>query len=710
MDGAEIFYIIKKPLLLTILGLIGIVILIPIITYVFFASDLKDKESIMNRNNGGITLLDRHGNEFFTFFAPKQKAFIPLSDIPQHMQEAVISSEDKEFYQHNGFSLKGIGRAILADIRHEEFVYGGSTITQQLVKNALLSQEKTIYRKYQELVLSYELERRFSKKDILEMYLNSVYFGEGAFGVENASEIYFGKHAKELTLGESALLVGLLPAPSALSPISNGPERAKLQQHIILDGMHKDGKITDREQTLAENQELSYQPKAEKKDNVIAPHFALFVKDWLSKKYGEEYITRSGFKVTTTLDLDWQRYAQQAVRNQLTYLQYNKVSNAAAVALNPKTGEILTYVGSYDWADDKFGKVDMVQSPRQPGSSFKPIVYETAFENRLITPATILQDELTTFDNNYTPLDFDKRFRGNVTVRRALANSLNIPAVEVMQKVGIDKVLAVAPQIGITTLKSSSDYGLSLVLGSGEVPLLQMTGAYATFANAGVYIEPTTILEIKDKNNNVIYTNNPQLRQVLDPNAAFLISSILSDNNARAEEFGNALTIRRPAAVKTGTSEEFRNALTIGYTPSLAVGVWLGNNDNTPMDNIAGALGPAPIWRNLMERFLANTPVEQFQAPSGINAVLICPDKGLKIREGSGAGFQEYFLSGTQPSDYCTDPTNPPTSTPTPTNTPTPTLTYTPTPTFPPTSTPLPTPTDIPTQPIISIPPIKNNL
>lgn len=569
-------------------------------------------------------------------------------------------------------------------------------------------------RKYQELVLAAELNRRFSKQDILEMYLNSVYFGEGAFGIENAAEAYFGIHAKELDLAQSTLLIGVLPAPSAYSPLSNPPDKAIQRQHIVLSEMVQDGYITQDQADHAEGEQLDYNPNKSQTANVLAPHFALYVRKQLIKQYGEERVIRDGFRVTTTLDRNLQQFAEGSVKTQVTRLKYNHASNGAAVALDPKNGQILAMVGSYDWNDPDFGQTNMAITPRQPGSSFKPIIYSRALDDKLITPATILQDVKTTFDGGYTPHDYDNRFRGDVTVRRALANSLNIPAVEVMQKVGVANGLDQAQKMGIDTLDPSHNYGLSLVLGSGEIPLLEMTDAYAVFADKGIYHKTTGVISIKDKYGNTVQapTNffsflqylNPfswlnlsgstDAKQVLSEEAAFLISSILSDNTARAEEFDGALTIPRPAAVKTGTTEDFRDALTIGYTPSLVVGVWVGNNDNTPMDNIAGSLGAAPIWRNMMEYYLEGKPIEQFQHPTFIVSETICP--------GSAAGYlhtyTEYFIAGTQ-TDSCGQPTSFPTFTPAPTQQPTPTNKLnqpTTTPAPPPTNTPIsqqPTPT-----------------
>lgn len=643
----------------------------------------------MNGQNAGLILLDSDGQEFFSFDS-KNISFVPLSDIPSSMQQAVIAAEDKNFYTNPGFSISGMLRALTVDIESGTFKEGGSTITQQLVKNALLSPQKSFLRKYQEIVFSYLITKKYTKQDILEMYLNSAYFGEGAFGVENAAERYFGVHAQDLTLAQSALLISLLPAPSARSPLSNDPSIAKKNQEEVLSEMQQDGSITAAQANQAKAEALTYNPQ-QPANNVLAPHFAFMVRDMLFQKYGEENVIRSGLKVKTTLNRSWQEYAEAVVKNQVARLAGDGVTNGAVVVMDPKTGQIKAYVGSHDWNDPTNGKVDMALSPRQPGSSFKPIIYSAAFSEHLITPATILQDVPTTFGGNYSPHDYDYKYRGPVTVRRALANSLNIPAVEVMEQVGVPQGVAQAQTLGITTLKDPSNYGLSFVLGAANVPLLELTNAYATFADQGTYHKPTAILEVRDKYNNIIESYQEDSQQLIDPGTAFLISSILSDNKARAEEFGNALTISRPAAVKTGTTENFRDALTLGYTPSLTVGVWVGNNDNAPMDNIAGSLGAAPIWRSLMEHYLAGTSIEHFTQPSDVVQATVCPYAFTGSPSASlSASYQEYFLAGTEPT-YSTcnalpqpspSPTNPfyENQFPTPTPFPTPTIPDTPTP------------------------------
>lgn len=675
----------KRQLFYALILIIAFLALVPPATYLYFAKDLKDKQSIMSRNDTGLTLLTRDDEEFFTFYAPKKISYVPFSDIPQVMQEATIASEDKDFYEHPGFSVRGIARAFMTNLFAGKIVEGGSTITQELAKNAFLSANRNYLRKYQEVVLAAELNRRFSKQDILEVYLNSVYFGEGAFGIENAAQAYFGISANQLSLSQAALLVGLLPAPSAYSPLSNDPQIALNRRAIVLGEMVEEGYITQVQADTAAAEPLEFNPSQTSDGlNELAPHFAIYVRNELIKQYGEERIIREGFKVTTTLNKQWQETAERVVNNQVLRLRGNNAGNAAAVAIDPKTGEIQSMVGSYDWNNEEYGKTNMALSPRQPGSSFKPLIYAAALESKLITPATILQDNETTFPGGYKPKNYDKRYRGDVTVRRALANSLNIPAVTVMEEVGVSNGLSTAKKFGITSLKGESDYGLSLVLGSGEVKLLELTNAYAVFANQGTYHTPKYALKIVNKyGQNVdekqksfwdifnplrLFQADPDAKKVIDPAAAFLISSILSDNRARSEVFGGSLTLTRPAAVKTGTTDEYRDALTVGYTPSLVVGVWVGNNDNTAMDNIAGSMGAAPIWRSLMETFLSGEPVEQFTQPAFVVSQTTCPP--------GKASYTEFFLSGTE--EYgCAKPTVTRIPSPTPLNSPTPSPTPT---------------------------------
>lgn len=634
-----------------------LLVFIAVMTTISFAGALGSKDALMNRNNTGVTLLDRNGKAFYTFDNAHSDTYVALSDIAPIAQKALISSEDKNFYSEPGFSVTGIANAIYQNLIHSGNGGGGSTITQQLVKNALLSQNRSIFRKYQELVLSIEVERRYSKNEILEMYLNSVYFGEGAFGIEDAAQTYFGKSAKDLDTAQAAMLIGLLPAPSAYSPISGDINAAQTRQKYVLGRMETDGVITKDQVQAALSEQLTYQPP-KSDDPAQAPHFALMVKQWLEDKYGQEQVARSGYKVTTTLDLSDQSLADAAVKKQVANLKYNQVTNGSTVIIDPKTGEILALVGSVDWNNTDFGKVNMATATRQPGSSFKPFVYGTGIQNRLMTAATIFSDTPQNFDG-YQPKDYDLKYRGDVTMRRALSNSLNIPAVEALNKIGLDPVIANAKAAGLTTLTETPDqYGLSLALGSASARLTEMTNAYAAFANGGTHHDMQMVLGITDKNNQKIYQEQVTSSQVWSEGTAFIISSILSDNNARAEEFGSSLTVSasRPVAVKTGTTEDYRDAWTIGYTPSLAIGVWIGNNDNSQMSAVAGASGSGPIWISLMRQLLNGTPVEKFAQPSTVVSHDVCKADGALAQTSGSNTYTEYFLTGTLPTKTCNEP------------------------------------------------------
>ena len=643
----KIFWYLSQEFALIGVSLLAILVFIPIFTYSYFAKDIATTSGIMNRNNTGLILYDRNGKEFFKFYEAKFTEHVPLSKVPNHVRQAVIVAEDKDFYSHPGFSFHSIIAAAVANIREGDLSYGGSTITQQLVKNSLLNPKKDFLRKYEEFVLAQEIERRYTKDQILEMYLNSVYFGEGAFGIESASQTYFGKSVDSLDVSEAALLAGLLTAPARLSPLSGDLKASMQRREYVLYELFDEGYISKDAFIKEQGRTLSF-AKVNNGFPYKAPHFALYVRDRLIEEYGEEEIARSGFKVYTTLDLTMQAYAQEVVREQVQALSDSNVTNGAAVVLDPKSGEVLAMVGSTDWSHPRWGKVNMALAPRQPGSSFKPIIYADAIDKRIITPATILLDKKTTFPTNYTPKNYDNRFRGPVTVRRALANSLNVPAVAVMQKVGVREGLAAAERFGISTLSEPSNYGLSLVLGSGEVPLLEMTTAYAVFANNGRLVPETVIQRIENKEGQTIFEHEASPRQVIDEDTAFLISSILADPNARREVFGNILTINRPAAVKTGTSEDYRDSLTIGYTPELVVGVWVGNNDNQPMGRIAGSTGAAPIWRSLMMSFSESNTARTFQPTDGVVTTAIC-----NRQVASGSARTEYFIAGTEPYRTC---------------------------------------------------------
>lgn len=624
----------SKPKKALVIGapILAFLIITPILTYIYYYNDIGNQERLLNRNNTGVVLMDRNGKAFFATGKAERRDQVPLNAISDDMEHALIASEDKDFYKHAGFNPLSILRTLYTNVVSRGITGGGSTITQQLAKNTLLTEQQTVLRKYQELVIAMAIEQRYSKDEILTMYLNSVFYGENSFGIEEAAKNYFNKTPAELDLAESAMLVGVLPAPSAYSPVSGDPELAKERQTTVLTRMVKNGYITEEQKTAALAEELTYAPAGAGIKNE-APHFTEMVLNQLYDKYGEEQVKRSGYQVTTTLDLTLQESANAAVESNMAYIQKNGGSNASLVAIDPKTGGILALVGSADYSNEQFGKVNMATTPRQPGSSFKPIYYADALANGKITPTTVIEDKKTDF-GGYTPLNADRKFRGNVTVRQALNWSLNIPAVKVMQKDGIDNAVVAAKKLGITTLKDSSNYGLSLALGSAEVPLTQMTNAYATFANQGTHYEQSSIASIKNKFDQTIFTQDHKSTQGISSQGSYLLSSILSDNQTRSSVFGSSLNVTgtdgrtKTVAVKTGTTDDSRDAWTIGYTPDIAVGVWVGNNDNAIMNN-GGAGMAGPIWRNMMKQAIgARTP--EFTQPSGVVKATVCTEIGTK--------------------------------------------------------------------------------
>lgn len=635
-----------------------ILVLIPLLTYAYFARDIANKERLMNRKDTGVVLVDRHGEEFYRAYGAESSdnKDISLEKMPDHVPQALIATEDREFYDHGGYSVKAMLAALYGNILQKDLKhYGGSTITQQLAKNALLSNRKTYLRKYQELSLAIAIERYYSKDEILEMYLNSVYFGEGAFGIEDAANTYFNKPAQKLTPAESSLLIGILPGPSAMSPISGDKEAAEERQETVLTSMEEAGHITSEEKTAYLNQDLQFQQPPEERDS-FAQHYANMAIDELKERYGEEKITRSGFRVATTLDISWQKQAHESVQSQIERMEYANASNGSLVAIDPRDGTIRALVGSADWENDEFGKVNMATTPRQPGSSFKPIYYVEALRQKQVTPVTIIRDEPTTFGTDYQPENFDFAYRGDVTVRDALAQSLNIPSVKVMEELGVAEAVDTAQKLGLEEVDDPDTYGLSLALGTAEVKLLNLTNAYAAFANQGTQFEPTTIQEIDNKYGETIHTHEPRGEEVMEEGASFLISSILSDDAARAPTFGGSLTIDRPAAVKTGTTEDSRDALTVGYTPNIVVGVWVGNNSNEPMEGIGGSSGAGPIWREAMQTFLADLESADFQKPESVEAVLLCRSNYLPAERPFEGTYTEHFLRGTVPSGKCEAP------------------------------------------------------
>ncbi len=598
-------------------------------TFIFFAlsRDLPNPTNFSSRIVAESTkIYDRdQKNLLFEIYGDQKRTQVDLNQISPLAIKATLAAEDKDFYKHGGFDWRGFFRAVLVDIKTVQLSQGGSTITQQLVKNSLLTNEKTLTRKIKELVFSIELERRYTKDQILNMYLNEIPYGSNLYGIEATSQALFGKKSADLTLAEAALIASLPKAPTYYSPYSTHTDDLATRAHYVLDLMATDQFITQAEADAAKKVDILAEIKP-KRENIQAPHFVLYVKDLLAQKYGDQAVERGGLIVTTTLDVNKQVAAEKAMADRRKDIQNFGASNAALVSMNPRTGQILAMVGSMDYFDKTIdGNVNVATRPRQPGSSFKPIVYTASFVKGY-TPSTILFDVDTTFKTvmgDYTPHNYNQKTHGPVTVRQALAGSLNIPAVKMIYMTGINNVLDLADKMGYTTLKDRSRFGLSLVLGGGEVTLLEHTNAFGVLANEGVYHPPVAILKVEDAKGNVLEeTKDFTGQKVIDPEITRLTTNILQDNDARSFIFGanNFLTLPdRPVAAKTGTTNDFHDAWTLGFTPSLVTGVWVGNNDNKAMKESAdGSRIAAPIWQEYMKTVLTNTPVEQFTAPQPI--------------------------------------------------------------------------------------------
>lgn len=600
---------------LSIIGAIGI--------FAYIAKDLPSPGKINKRFIAESTkIYDRTGNHLlYDIHSEEKRTIIPFGEMPESIRYAAISIEDQDFYSHSGIQFKAIFRAIFKDIINFGAAQGGSTITQQLIKNSLLSSERTFTRKAKEVILAIELEQKFSKDEILEMYLNEIPYGSNAYGVEAASQTFFGKHAKELTLDEATLLASLPKAPTYYSPFGSHPEELKARQEYTLRRMFEQGYIT--EEQFKQASEINILARVlPNKEKIEAPHFVMYVKEYLETKYGQQTVEEGGLKVYTTLDWDKQKLAEQAVREgaELNAKKYN-ASNAALVAIDPPTGQILSMVGSKDYFDKSIdGQVNVSIRNRQPGSSFKPYVYLTAFKKGY-TPETILWDVDTNFstdpDKEYAPKNYDGKNRGPVKMKEALAMSLNVPAVKTLYLAGVKDSINTAKSMGITTLNDPNRLGLSLVLGGGEVKLLDHVSAYATLATGGLYHKKSAILKITDNNGEILEEYKGTIgERVIDKKYITMLDSIMSNNSLRAPVFGNNNPLRfddRPVAAKTGTTNEWRDGWTIGYTPTLAVGVWAGNNNNTPMAQGAdGVYVAAPIWRNFVEKAIQNQAIEHF--------------------------------------------------------------------------------------------------
>lgn len=592
--------------------------------------NLPDPKLIENRRivqstkiydrTGEILLYEIHGEE--------KRTVIPFEEIPEFVKKATIAIEDANFYKHPAFDLRSIIRAILINLSKGKITQGGSTITQQLAKNAFLTSERTFSRKLKELALAFELEKKYSKDEILNLYLNQIPYGANAYGIETASQTYFRKSAKDLNLAEAALLTSLPKAPSYYSPWGIHLDELMARKNHILEKMAENKFISDEQKNQAKQFKLVFAPQT---TGIKAPHFVIAVEDYLNKKYGEELVRTGGLKVITTLNWKLQELAEKVVeegakRNEELY----QGKNAALIAQDAGTGQILAMVGSRDYFDETIeGKFNVAtQGLRQPGSAIKPFVYLTAFQKGL-TPETKLFDVETEFDTtgdpekSYKPQNFDEKFRGLVSLRESLAQSINIPSVKVLYLVGIDNFLKTIKNFGITTLTERSRYGLSLVLGGGEIKLSELINAYAILAQEGIKHKQTLILNVSDGNGKILEEYKNQNEQIMEPQYPRLINDILSDIESRKPLFANSLYLTvfndHEVALKTGTTNDYRDAWAFGYTPSLTVGVWAGNNDNQPMQKRGSSiLAAVPIWNAFMTEVLKDRPTETFNKPDPV--------------------------------------------------------------------------------------------
>ncbi len=636
---------------------------IPLIAYLWLRA-LPNPTLLAVRDIDVTTkVFDRNGALLYEIYADQNRTPLALSDIPKHVIYATIAIEDQNFYTHQGFSIRGIARATRETLFGGK-LQGGSTITQQLIKSALLTPEVSISRKIKEVVLAFWAERLYTKDQILEMYLNQVPYGGTAWGIESAAQTYFGKSAKTLTLAEAALLAGLPAAPSEYSPFGMHLNRAFARQSEVIRRMVEDRYITDSEAREARAQEIRF---ATPRVGIRAPHFVMYVKELLEARYGPRLVERGGLRIKTSLDLAMQERVEDIIAGHIARLTGLRVGNGAAIVTNPKTGEVLAMVGSRDYFDlAREGNVNVTVALRQPGSSIKVVTYAAALEKGL-TAAAILDDSPVVYPQiggpAYAPVNYDGKFHGFVPLRYALGNSYNIPAVRTIATIGVPAVIEKGRAMGITSWIDESRYGLALTLGGGEVTMLDMAAVFGTLANLGTRVDTMPIIEVTDYTGKVFERNQPKEHEgAVKPEVAWILGNILSDNNARTAAFGpNSLLVipDKTVSVKTGTSNDKRDNWTVGYTPSVVTAVWVGNNNNAPMDPYltSGVTGAAPIWHDIMAEILKDKPDEPLPRPEGVVAVPCY------------YGRPEYFVAGTQPATgQCAPiPTPKPSGSPTPT-------------------------------------------
>lgn len=617
-----------------------IFILIPFGIYIFLNS-LPNPKQLSEREIPQTTkIFDKNGNLLYQVYANENRTLVHLDLIPLNLRNATIAIEDKDFYKNPGFDINAIIRAAVANFSGKP-IQGGSTITQQLIKSTLLTPEISIERKVKEIVLAFWAEKIYTKNEILEMYFNQVPYGGTAWGIEAAAETYFGKNVKDLTLAQSAFLAGMPQAPSSYSPYGENPTLWKERQKDVLAKMRELKYITKEQELEALNETLVF---LSPQTPIYAPHFVMYVKELLIRKYGLPFVEKGGLNVTTSLDLNLQNKVQEIVKQEVDSNAFLNLTNGAALVTNPKNGDILAMVGSRDYNDPNSGNVNLTTALRQPGSSIKLVTYTAALSNGF-TAATILDDSPITYRSPgappYSPVNYDGAFHGRVPLRLAFANSFNIPAVKTLQKIGIPTMVNTAKEMGITTWNEPQNYGLSITLGAAEVKMTDMATVYGTIANLGERVELNPILKITNYQGDVVYEKQVEgKKNVVNPAVAYIVANILADNAARSFEFGANSPLNIPnhtVSVKTGTTDNKRDNWTIGFTPSFLVAVWVGNNDNSPMSqNLAsGITGAAPIWNKIMSSVLPNTSDVPLQIPENI----------VKKR---CFGKTEYFVKGNE--------------------------------------------------------------
>jgi len=651
------FNFFKVALVLMGIGILGVLCL-----FIYFGKDLPSPTKVVRRDGYSSKVYDRNGQVLYDIYDDAKRDPVNFSDIPDYLKKATVAVEDKDFYKHKGFDPLTPLRMI-KNVFYFKKVTGGSTLTQQLTRNVLLTTERTITRKIKELILAIQIEAKYSKDEILGMYLNESPYGGASWGVGPAAEQYFGKEVKELDLAECAILAGLPQLPSVYSPYSSTPKAYINRTKHVLDRMVEDGYISRdlADETLKEVENYKFN---DQKSTMQAPHFVLWIKDLLSQKYGEDVVEGGGLKITTTLDLDLQNKAQEIVAEEIDKNESKKITNGASVIIDPTTGQVLAMVGSRGyWSDKTDGNFNVVtQALRQPGSSIKPITYLAAIKKGW-SASTMIMDTPVTFpgtggQKDYSPQNYNGKYNGPMSLRNALGNSINTTAVKTLAFVGVKNMLQQAYDMGLSTLEPTqqnlSRFGLAVTLGGAEVKMIDLASAYTAFANKGLKMDPIGILKVEDKDGRVLEEyKQTDGKRVMTEQEAFIISNILSDNSAREMTFGavNSLQISGyQVAAKTGTTNDKKDNWTIGWTPNLLTAVWVGNNDNTAMGSlVSGVSGAAPIWNKIMKYELPKLSKVDFSVPNKIVSIDVDKISGYPAHDGF-ASRSEYFIDGTQPT------------------------------------------------------------